>query len=95
MLLTGLKSAISGDTIPKNPWCELGRTLGISNLKIAIFDNFEKLAKQFRKTPVGAPGPYKICSIAYNYKDKIRQLNEDNVYEDVVQEKVFTVYGFE
>ena len=92
--MTGLKAAISGDTIPKNPWCEVGRALGVTNLKITIFDNFEKLAKQFRKTQVGAPGPYNICNIAYAYKDKIRKLNEDNVYEDIVMEKTFNVYGY-
>jgi len=32
-LITGLKAAISGDVIPKNPWCEVSRYLGSSNLK--------------------------------------------------------------
>lgn len=28
-LTTGLRSAISGDLVPKNPWCEVSRTIGV------------------------------------------------------------------
>ena len=27
-LILGLKAAISGDVVPKNPWCEMSRALG-------------------------------------------------------------------
>lgn len=32
-LLKGLMESISGDLIPKNPWCEIQRALGTENLK--------------------------------------------------------------
>lgn len=50
-LITGLRASISGDVIPKNPWCEISRALGDANLKYEIFNNFEALAKNFKKTP--------------------------------------------
>jgi hypothetical protein len=59
-LLQGLKAAISGDTIPKNPWCEISRALGTTNLRVEIFNNFEKLAKAFRKTPVKSLGLFSL-----------------------------------
>ena len=48
-LILGLKAAISGDVVPKNPWCEMSRALGTQNMKRNIFDTFELLAKEFKK----------------------------------------------
>ena len=31
-LILGLKAAISGDVVPKNPWCEMSRALGTQNI---------------------------------------------------------------
>jgi len=50
-LIAGLRASISGDVVPKNPWCEVSRALGDANLRADIFNNFEKLAKNFKKTP--------------------------------------------
>jgi hypothetical protein len=99
-LLSGLKAAISGDTIPKNPWCEVGRALGSTNLRMDIFNTFETLAKTFRKTPVNypdskSPDPYKICVISYTYKEQIKELDEDNVLQTFMKEQVFNVFGYE
>lgn len=64
-LLIGLKLAIKGDFIPKNPYCNITRSLIASNLKNDLVSNFENLAKLFRKNPVAKEGPYKITSVNY------------------------------
>jgi hypothetical protein len=68
-LLTGLKASIQGDVIPKNPWCEVSRYLGTQNLKTDIYEKFAVLRKNWKPRQPTAYGPYKICSITFNYKE--------------------------
>ena len=58
IILIALKSAIKGDLIPKNPYCAISRSLIASNLKNDLVQNFENLAKHFRKNAVPKSGPY-------------------------------------
>lgn len=85
-MTTGLRSAISGDLVPKNPWCEVSRTLGVQNLKLDIYTTFEKLAKNFRKTPCIETRKYNIYKISYTYKSKQRIINSKNELEEVMEE---------
>ncbi|CAD8099788.1 unnamed protein product [Paramecium sonneborni] len=94
-LTTGLRAAISGDLVPKNPWCEVSRTLGVQNLKTDIYTTFEKLAKNFRKTPCIETRKYHIYKISYSFKQKTRIINSQNELEEVLEEQKFEVYGYE
>lgn len=65
MLLLALKQSIRGDFIPKNPYCNITRSLISSNLKNDLVSNFENLAKLFRKNPVGKEGSFKLTSVNF------------------------------
>lgn len=94
-LIAGLRASISGDVVPKNPWCEVSRALGDANLRADIFNNFEKLAKNFKKTPTVQTNQFGIHRIYYSYKQKQKVLNENNEIEEVFEDKLFEAYGYE
>lgn len=94
-LISGLRASISGDVIPKNPWCEISRALGDANLRKDIDRTFETLAKNFRKSATVKTKDYNIYKISYNYKQKIKFLNDNNEIEEQLQDRTFEVFGYE
>lgn len=83
--MLGLKAAISGDVVPKNPWCEMSRALGTQNMKRNIFDTFEFLAKEFKKAST-------VDIKAFN----IHEISEKKMQQDQTDglDKGFCIYGY-
>ncbi|EGR30842.1 hypothetical protein IMG5_122430, partial [Ichthyophthirius multifiliis] len=65
IILLALRQAINGNQIPKNPYCAISRSLIQSNLKNDLVQNFENIAKHFRKNAVSKQGIYGISSVQF------------------------------